>query len=433
MGVRENSVEQKHIRVANIVTSSLSVQFLKGQPEYLGKKGYEVVVVSSAGEELRKAERKGIKTVAVATEREISPWKDVISLGRLVGVMRRLRPAITNVATPKAGLLGGVAAWLCGVPCRYYTLLGLRCETTSGLKRKLLVLTERIACRCAHRVICVSESLRQKAIELGIVDAERTVVFASGSFVGTDAKRFTPTADALQRAAQIRQELEIPPEAPVIGFVGRLTKDKGISELVDAYLELRRRIPELRLLLVGEMEEGDPLPAATRRCLESEQGVLRTGFVEDPADYYHVMDVFAFPTYREGFGNVALEANAAGKPVVAFRATGAADAVVDGVTGMLVPVGDSGALARALEVVLKDRRLAAEMGSAGRERVLREFRPEMVWDAMAEEYARGLREKEQGKVNIETHRARRWHGSNLFVKRAMDLAVAGAGLGFVRP
>ena len=428
MGVRENSVEQKHIRVANIVTSSLSVQFLKGQPEYLGKKGYEVVVVSSAGEELRKAERKGIKTVAVATEREISPWKDVISLGRLVGVMRRLRPAITNVATPKAGLLGGVAAWLCGVPCRYYTLLGLRCETTSGLKRKLLVLTERIACRCAHRVICVSESLRQKAIELGIVDAERTVVFASGSFVGTDAKRFTPTADALQRAAQIRQELEIPPEAPVIGFVGRLTKDKGISELVDAYLELRRRIPELRLLLVGEMEEGDPLPAATRRCLESEQGVLRTGFVEDPADYYHVMDVFAFPTYREGFGNVALEANAAGKPVVAFRATGAADAVVDGVTGMLVPVGDSGALARALEVVLKDRRLAAEMGSAGRERVLREFRPEMVWDAMAEEYARGLREKEQGKVNIETHRARRWHGSNLFVKRAMDVVVTGVGL-----
>jgi lipopolysaccharide/colanic/teichoic acid biosynthesis glycosyltransferase len=232
----------------------------------------------------------------------------------------------------------------------------------------------------------------------------------------------------LQRAAQIRQELEIPPEAPVIGFVGRLTKDKGISELVDAYLELRRRIPELRLLLVGEMEEGDPLPAATRRCLESEQGVLRTGFVEDPADYYHVMDVFAFPTYREGFGNVALEANAAGKPVVAFRATGAADAVVDGVTGMLVPVGDSGALARALEVVLKDRRLAAEMGSAGRERVLREFRPEMVWDAMAEEYARGLREKEEGKVNIETHRARRWHGSNLFVKRAMDVVVTGVGL-----
>jgi lipopolysaccharide/colanic/teichoic acid biosynthesis glycosyltransferase/glycosyltransferase involved in cell wall biosynthesis len=434
---RENSNEQSPVRVVHMVTSSLSVRFLEGQPKYLGKKKYEVVVVSSAGEELRKAEREGIRTVAVEMEREISPWKDVISLGRLVRVIRRLRPAITNVATPKAGLLGGVAAWLCGVPCRYYTLLGLRCETTSGLKRKLLVLSERIACQCAHRVICVSESLRRKAIELGIVDAEHTVVFASGSFVGTDAKRFTPTADALQRAAQIRQELGIPPEALVIGFIGRLTKDKGISELVEAYLELRINIPELRLLLVGEMEAGDPLPPATRRCLESEHGILRTGFVEDPADYYHVMDVFAFPTYREGFGNVALEAHAAGKPVVATAATGVRDAVIDGVTGMLVPVGDGRALARALEVVLKDRRLAAELGSAGRERVLCEFQPEIVWDAMAEEYARGLREKSRS-LTAQTllgmtdggvgTGARRRHGAKLFVKRAMDIAVGGVGL-----
>ena len=227
---------------------------------------------------------------------------------------------------------GGAAGRSSGVAVRralqHYTLLGLRCETTSGLKRKLLVLTERIACRCAHRVICVSESLRQKAIELGIVDAERTVVFASGVSSGP-----MPSDSHLHRRFAARRAnppgIRNPAEAPVIGFVGRLTKDKGISELVDAYLELRRRIPELRLLLVGEMEEGEPLPAATRRCLESEQGVLRTGFVEDPADYYHVMDVFAIPTYREGFGNVALEANAAGKPVVAFRATGAADAVVD--------------------------------------------------------------------------------------------------------
>src|SRR5208282_4024430 len=168
---RENSIEQNHVRVVNIVTSSLSVRFLEGQPEYLGKKGYEVRVVSSPGEELRKARRDGVQTVAVSMAREISPWRDLVSLWRLLKVISRFRPTITNVATPKAGLLGGMAAWVLRIPCRCYTLYGLRCETTRGLKRGLLLLTERIACACAHRVLCVSESLRQKAIELRIVAA----------------------------------------------------------------------------------------------------------------------------------------------------------------------------------------------------------------------------------------------------------------------
>lgn len=391
MDIEETSFDRNRIRAVDIVTTSVSVRFLEGRPQYFAKKGYEVTVVSSAGEELRKAECDGARTVAVAMAREISPLRDFVSLWGLVRVMLRLRPTITNVATPKAGLLGGVAAWLCRVPCRYYTLLGLRCETTTGLKRKVLVMSERIACACAHRVICVSESLRQKTIELGIVDASRTVVLASGSFVGTDPERFASSPDAVQRAGQIRRDLGIPPEAPVVGFVGRLTKDKGIGELVQVYLGLRGSIPELRLLLVGEMEEGDPLPTEIRRHIESEPGIIRTGFVQDPADYYHVMDVFAFPTHREGFGNVALEAHSAGKPVVAARATGAVDAVIDGVTGILVPVGDAQALASALELVIRDRGLAAAFGSAGRERVLREFRRETVWEALAEEYRRRWR------------------------------------------
>ena len=380
-------------RILNVVTSSLSLRFLDGQLEYLGRKGYEVTVVSSAGEELQREEGDGVRAIALPMAREISPWEDLVSLWRLVREILLLGPTITNVATPKAGLLGGLAAWLCGVPCRYYTLLGLRCETTSGLKRRVLLLTERIACTCAHRVICVSESLRDKAIELGVVDDGRTLVFASGSCNGVDAKRFIATAEILMRAGQIREDLGIPTNAPVVGFVGRLTNDKGISELVEAYLALRTEIPELRLLLVGEMEKGDPLPARIRRCIESERGIIRTGFVQDPSGYYHVMNVFAFPTHREGFGIVTLEAHAAGKPVVAARATGVADAVVDGVTGILVPVGDARALTSALASVIGNGRLAAALGSAGRERVLREFRQEIIWEALAKEYSRMLQAK----------------------------------------
>jgi len=322
----------------------------------------------------------------VEMEREISPLRDLFSLWELVRVMQRLRPAITNVGTPKAGLLGGVAAWLCGVPCRYYTLYGLRCETATGLKRKVLMAAERIACRCAHRVICVSESLRQKAIALGLVEASRTVVLGGGSCNGVDAERFAPTEQTLLRARRIREKLKIPPNALVVGFVGRLTKDKGINELVEAYCELRKEMAELRLLLVGEMEKGDPLTERTRWLLENEPGIVRTGFVDDPADYYHVLDVFAFATYREGFPNVVLEANAAGKPVVAAQATGVVDAVVDGVTGLLVPVGDAAALAGALKKVIEDRGMAAALGAAGRERVARQFRRERVWEALEGEY-----------------------------------------------
>jgi glycosyltransferase involved in cell wall biosynthesis len=185
----------------------------------------------------------------------------------------------------------------------------------------------------------------------------------------------------------------IPEEAPIVGFVGRLTKDKGIPELVGAYLTIRTSIPELKLLLVGEMEGGDPLPPQTCHHLECEHGIFRTGFVQDSSDYYHVMDVFAFPSHREGFGNVTLEAHAAGKPIVAARATGAVDAVIDGVTGILVPVGDAGALARALAMVIGDRKLASDLGSAGRERVLRDFRQETIWDALAREYSQMLSTK----------------------------------------
>ena len=381
------------VRVMSVFTSSLSVRLFDGRPEYLAGKGFEVVVVSSAGEELRKTEREGVRTIAVEMAREISPLRDVVSLWRLVRLMLRLRPAIANVGTPKAGLLGGLAASMCGVPCRYYTLLGLRCETTTGLKRKVLLLTERIACACAHRVICVSESLRRKAIALGVVEASRTVVLGSGSCNGMEAERFAPTAEALQRARRIREELGIPANAPVAGFVGRLTKDKGISELVQAYLTLRGNIPELRLLLVGEMEEGDPLPPEICRVIGSDPGIVRTGFVQDPHDYYHAMDVLALPTYREGFPTVVLEAHSAGKPVVAARATGAVDAVIDGVTGILVPMGDAQALASALELVIRDRGLAAAFGSAGRERVLREFRRQTVWEALAEEYRQLLKQR----------------------------------------
>jgi glycosyltransferase involved in cell wall biosynthesis len=324
-------------------------------------------------------------------EREISPLRDLGALIRLVSLLRRLQPAITNVGTPKAGLLVGLAAWFNRVPCRLYTMRGLRMETTTGLKKHLLGITEWLACAAADRVVCVSPSLRRRAIELRLVRAEKAVVLASGSSNGVGTARFAATPDLLAQAAEIRRRIGVASGGRLIGYVGRFTRDKGLDELIAAFCEVRQRLPGTVVMLIGEFEAGDPVEGKTRKAVDSDPGIVVIGMTTDVAPYYHAMDVFVLPTHREGFPNTVLEAQAAGKPVVTTFATGAVDSIVDGVTGVLVPVGDVAALASAVERVLSSPELAQRLGQAGRERVLREFTHQRVWTAMAEEYAELLR------------------------------------------
>jgi glycosyltransferase involved in cell wall biosynthesis len=301
-----------------------------------------------------------------------------------------LRPTVTNVGTPKAGLLGGFAAWLTRVPCRFYTLHGLRFETTTGFRRKLLIYAERLACRFAHRVVCVSRSVREKAIASGLVDRDRALIFGAGSCNGVDVARFAPTPQRIGRAAELRHQFRIPPDAPVVLFVGRLTSDNGIAELMEAFSQLENRFPKLRLLLVGSFEDGDPLPADVRNRLESHPRVILAGPVNDPAPYYAVADFLVLPSHREGLPTVVLEGHAAGKPVIGAAATGIVDLLVDGETGLLFPVGDASALAAAIARLIDDKALARKLALAGQEQVKRNFRQELIWAALRREYLKVL-------------------------------------------
>ena len=372
------------MRLLHVVSSPLAVRvMLAGQLRFLRESGFDVTVVSSPGKDLREvAVTDEVASAAVVIDRDIAPCRDLAALWRLWRLMRKLRPIIAHVGTPKAGLLGGLAAWLAGVPCRVYTLHGLRFETIAGPKRKLLILCEWVACALAHRVVCVSGSLRRRAIDLGLVGAEKAIVLASGSANGVDLSRFPPTPARLALATGKRRELGIPDGAPVVGFVGRLTRDKGIVELAEAYSELKTSVPTLRLLLVGCFEQGDPLPRSVRRAIEEDSQIVCTSFVGDTSVHYHIMDVLALPSYREGFPTVALEAAAAEKPIVAAAVTGTLDAVVNGSTGVLVPAGNWRALAKALASLLEDGARAAAMGHAGRERVEKEFSSVLVWSAL---------------------------------------------------
>jgi glycosyltransferase involved in cell wall biosynthesis len=379
------------IRILLAVTSALSWGFYKELIGPLRDAGFDLVLVSSPGERLlRLAEEARVPHAAVPMKRETAPLSDLASLWSLCRIIRRVRPTISNVGTPKAGLLAGLAAWLLGVPCRIYTLHGLRLETARGLKRALLTLTERIACACAHRVICVSPSLRRRAIELKLVPAEKAVVLGSGSCGGIDVVRFSPDVRKSPEKDRLAERLGIPHGVPVIGFVGRFSRDKGIGELIVAFSLLRQHWPSLRLLLVGEFEDGDPVPAHIRSKIEINPNIIRAGFVFDTAPYYGLMDVLVLPTYREGAPYVPLEAQACGVPVVTTTATGAIDSVVDGLTGFLVPVGSADSLAARIDELLQDLKLRSRMGQAGRDRVMREFRQEVVSCALVEEYCRLL-------------------------------------------
>ncbi len=399
MMINENlPTERDHtgppIRILLAVTSALSWGFFKGLIGMLQDAGFEPVLVSSPGEQLQAiAQRTRVRYSAVPMNREISPVRDLVSLWRLFRLIQRVRPTITSAGTPKAGLLAGLAAWSLGVPCRIYTLHGLRLETTRGLKRALLIVMERIACACAHRVICVGPSLRRRAIELKLVPAEKTVVCGSGSFAGIDVRHFSPAEHMSPEEDLLAGRLGIPSRVPVIGFVGRFTRDKGIGELVAAFWKLRQSWPTLRLLLVGEFEDGDPLPAEIRGQIEADQNIVCTGRVSDTAPYYRLMDVLVLPTYREGMPYVPLEAQACGVPVVTTTATGAIDSVVDGLTGFLVPVGSAHALTARVEELLQDPALRARMSQAGRDRIVREFRQERVASTLIEEHCRLIQDR----------------------------------------
>ena len=396
------SLRSGHPRLVMAVNSPIALAYLQGQPQYFRDKGFDVVVLCPPRrkDEWEVPRPEGVSFIEVPMEREIAPWQDLVSLWRLWRIMRALRPTVTNVGTPKAGLLAGLAAWLSRVPCRFYTLHGLRYETTTGFLRRVLILAERLACRLAHRVIFVSESVRLRAVSTGLTIPERAVVLGSGSCNGVDVSRFAITPQIMRRATQIRRQRGIPLGAPVLLFVGRLTCDKGIPELMQAFSQLAARFPELRLLLVGCFEDCDPLPVGTRRCLETNPHVIFAGAAQDIVPYYATADVLALPSHREGLPTVVLEAQAVGVPVVGASATGIVDVIADGETGLLFPVGDVPRLADAVARLITDHRLADKLRLAGQEQVRTKFQQERIWEALHREYLQVLQPKERARSSI---------------------------------
>jgi glycosyltransferase involved in cell wall biosynthesis len=257
------------------------------------------------------------------------------------------------------------------------------------MRRRLLRLTERVSCGLADRVLCVSHSVRAVAADEHLGGRDITVL-RGGSINGVDATgRFNPERCSGLREST-RRRLDIPLDAQVVGFVGRIVRDKGVVELADAWHQLRASFPRAHLLILGWFEPQDPVPKEVRDELASDERVHLVGGEPDTPQYFAAMDVVALPTYREGFPVVPLEAASMALPVVATMVPGVTDAVVDNVTGTLVPPRDARALAEALAHYLRSPALRRDHGQAARSRVLAEFRPVDMWNALRDVYMRAL-------------------------------------------
>jgi glycosyltransferase involved in cell wall biosynthesis len=390
--------------VYGITVPQSAATLLRGQLGWFREQGWDVHLVTSPGEPLDTVrEREKVTIHPLPMERDTDPRRDLVALVRWIRLLRRLRPGVLNVGTPKAGLLGVIAGWITRVPRRVYILRGLRLEgARSRPQLAVLWLAERLTVLLATDVVCVSHSLRDEAVRWRLFGRkDRPVVIAHGSSNGVDPDRWDTGLAGVDREA-VRAEWKAGPGDLVVGFVGRIAFDKGVHDLLEAFRSLED-IP-VKLMLLGPVED-DALGAAVAAL--GGNAVRVDNWTFDPYEAYAGMDVFCLPTRREGFPNVVLEAALAQVPTITTTATGSRDSVVPGKTGWLVETGDVPQLVDAIRACERDRDGVRAAGRAARERALRDFRPTTIWSGLQSIYLSGSAEPSWGAADGEPTSGRR--------------------------
>ena len=357
----------KTILFAVTIAPTIDV-LMSGQIEWMISQGYVVHTCASGVPHFpTPLPRESYRHFEVGMTRKFSPLQDIKNLFQWFSVLRQSKPDILVASTPKAALVALVAGAFLRVPKRIYLLRGLRLETIHGWRRAVLWCAEKVCALAAHNVVAVSPSVAAEFVNTGLATPSRVQTVGSGSSNGVNAARFLPVPPAI-RAAQ-RLEHGFSEHEIVVAFVGRLVQDKGWDVFCQAVANVQAIHPEVKALAMGANEEDLAIPA----------GINYLGVQKHLESWYQIMDVLILPTFREGFPNVPLEAAACEVPTIASRATGAIDSVTDGVTGLLVNVGDVLGTTDALTKLVEDSELRVAMGKNARQRVIAEFTPEEVW------------------------------------------------------
>ena len=379
------------MNILHVVNISFVIPYFLGkQLNWFVEKGHKEYIICSPSNELDSfAQDYHFEYRPIEILRKISIVKDIKAVLKTYQYIKEIKADVVTGHTPKGGLVAMLAAWLAKVPKRIYFRHGLVYETSRGLKRSLLVIIDRLASRLATNIVCVSPSVARKSIEDKLNPNEKQVVLAHGTCNGIDTRRFCKefVQDEVTNALKI--QLSINEGDFVIGFAGRLVRDKGIIELVRAYQEIRKQHNNVRLMLVGMLEIRDALPEDVVKTIKEDQGIISTGYVgyDTIEQYYALMDVYVLPSYREGFPTSVLEASSMEIPVITTRATGCCDSIIDGETGLFVGHDDK-ELEQALRELYTNASMRELMGKAGRKFVEDNFKQEIVWKEIEKLYGK---------------------------------------------
>ncbi|MEH6770787.1 glycosyltransferase family 4 protein [Maribacter arcticus] len=384
--VKPYTSRKKIIRTAAVPGSLYGL--LTGQLRFLNQH-YEVIGVASEGSIMEiVAQREGIRTESINIERSISPFKDLISLFKLYRFFRKEKPMMVHSITPKAGLLSMIAAYFAKVPVRAHTFTGLIFPTQTGFLKKLLLLFDKIICAFATNVYPEGNGVKNDLIQYKVTKKPLKVI-ANGNVNGKDLTFFDPLLFPKESTKSEKNKLGITENDFVFIFIGRLVNDKGINELIHSFSQLNKTQSAIKLILVGSHEgETDVLPSNTWDLLNTEENIIWVGQQDDIRLYLSMANALVFPSYREGFPNVVLEAGAMGLPALVTDINGSNEIIVHGKNGYIVPSKDEQALLEAMTLFVEDSQLVSNMAQLARPMIANRYEQNFVWESLLNEYKR---------------------------------------------
>lgn len=378
-------IMKKIMRISTIA-SSLST-LLKGQLHFMNNH-YEIVGIASDSEYLEVVRKnEGIRTILVQMTRAITPFKDLKAVFVLYRIFKKEKPFIVHTHTPKAGTLGMFAAKLAGVPHRLHTIAGLPLLEATGPKRILLNVVEKLTYASATRILPNSFVLRDIIVEEKFCSKNKLEVIGNGSSNGIDTEHYDRKIVSQEHINSLEIQLQITPQDFVFLFIGRIVKDKGINELVKAFDDISKSHSNTKLIIVGPSEkELDPIDDITEALIKSNKNIHEIGMVEDVRPYIAISDVLTFPSYREGFPNVVLQASCMETPCIVTDINGCNEIISDNFNGLIIPVKDCAALKESMLHLYKNPNKTKELAQNARQNIINKYKRELIWEELLKLY-----------------------------------------------
>ncbi|MGG9960084.1 glycosyltransferase family 4 protein [Ferruginibacter sp. SUN106] len=376
-------------KLIRITTVPMALRYLlPGQMKFMQQNGFNVIMISADGPELNDViKNEACRHIVVPMTRKITPWQDLKCLIRLIKIFRKEKPDIVHTHTPKAGLLGMMAAKFAGVKVRIHTVAGMPLMVEKGAKLKLLKFIEKLTYSAAGHVWPNSYSLYQYITDHQFTSKQKLSIIGKGSTNGININRFSTAALDENIIKQVKDSINYSPENIYLLCIGRLVADKGIVELVNVFIALQKKHATLKLILVGDFEgELDPLPATVLEQIQTNNNIIHIKWTQQVEYFMHIADYFVFPSHREGFPNVLLQAGAMQLPVICSRIAGNVDIVSDKQTGLIFETANEQQMEELIEFAISNPAVMQTMSAALVEIIKKDFQRENIWQNILSTY-----------------------------------------------